>query len=79
MKVRILPGNFGSYLMSGGSWDDSAPDAASFEVELAGIPQRNAAIVYTTPKGQRQIGSVQEVVYVGKSVYVFVLNTRLLS
>ena len=79
MKVRILPGNFGTYLLANGSWDDNTPDPASFEVELAGVPQRNSAVVFTNPQGERRIGEVQEVVYVGISVYVFIVNSRILS
>lgn len=71
MKVRIIPGDFGRYLSGGGSWDDSKPDPASFEVELLALPAQGSAILYPTPDGQR-VGNVQEVLVSETFVYVFV-------
>ena len=71
MKVRIIPGDFGRYLSGGGSWDDSKPDPASFEVELVALPAKGSAILYSVANGQI-IGNVQEVLVSKTCIYVFV-------
>ncbi len=75
MKVRIIPGDFGRYLSGGGSWDDSKPDPASFEVELVALPAKGCAILYRSKgvsDGELRVGNVQEVLVSKTCIYVFV-------
>jgi len=76
MKIRILPGDFGNYVSRGGSWDESRPDEASFEVDLMALPVKGSAVLFTSPHpataGQLRVGEVQEVVIGESFIYVFV-------
>jgi hypothetical protein len=72
MKIRILRGDFNSYIRKGGSWDNANPDPLSFEVEVAALPTKGSPVVYTI-EGAQLIGLVQETVLVGESsIYVFI-------
>ncbi len=71
MKVRILPGDFGNYVSRGGSWDESKPDAASFEVDLTALPVKGSAVLFASA-GHLRVGEVQEVVIGESFIYVFV-------
>ena len=73
IKIRILPGDFGTYISKSGSWDEKKPDLNSFEVDVAALPAAGAAIVFTDSEDVQYIGTVQQVVLVGASlIYVFI-------
>lgn len=78
MKIRILNGHLLSYVQKKGSWDEANPDSNSFEIEIGTAPIKGHYIIYTTvDSSDTFIGLIDEVVYVGTNVYVFISSSTL--